>query len=150
MDISVNKSLIAESQPQQLNGRPDQSTDSNPVGVMTRSQVKASTADRPELIRCEILTETVSSTSLSDPIESVCFNDTAHDASLLSVDGLGCIDSNMDTESASLSDEREIAADLSDSDEAKMPPDLPPVWWDSMMSDMKKDISSMFLNIDKS
>ena len=53
----------------------------------------------------------------------------------------------MDTESASLADEREIAAD---SDEAKMPPDLPPVWWDSMMSDMKKDISSMFLNIDKS
>ena len=100
-------------------------------------------------IRCEILTETVS-TSVFDPIEPVCFNDTAHDASLLSVDGLACIDSTMDTDSASLSDERETAADLSDSDEAKMPPDLPPVWWDSMMSDMKRDISNMFLTIDKS
>ena len=152
VEISVNKPLIAESQPQQLNGRPDQSTDSNPVGVKTRSQVRASTADTPELIRGEILTETVS-TSVFDPIEPVCFNDTAHDASLLSVDGQGCIDSTMDTDSASLSDERETAADLhdlSDSDAAKMPPDLPPVWWDSMISDMKRDISTMFLNIDKS
>ena len=69
------------------------------------------------------------------------------------MDGLGCIDSTMDTDSASLSDERETAADLhdlSDSDAAKMPPDLPPVWWDSMVSDMKRDISTMFLNIDKS
>ena len=64
------------------------------------------------MIRCEILTETVS-TSVFDPIEPVCFNDTAHDASLLSVDGLCCIDSTMDTDSASLSDERETAADLS-------------------------------------
>ena len=149
MEISVNNPLIAESQPQQLNERPDQSTDSNPVGVKTRSQVKASTADTPELIRCEILTETVS-TSVFDPIEPVYFNDTAHDASLLSVDGQGCIDSTMDTDSASLSDERETSADLSDSDEPKIPPDLPPVWWDSMMSDMKRDISSMFLNMDKS
>ena len=114
--------------------------------------MKASTADTPELIRGEILTETVS-TSVFDPIEPVCFNDTAHDASLLSVDVLGCIDSTKDTDSASLSDERETAADLhdlSDSDEAKMPPDLPPVWWDSMVSDMKRDISTMFLNLDKS
>ena len=45
-------------------------------------------------------------------------------------------------------------ADLSDSEEARMPldlpPDVPPVWWDSMVSDMKRDISSMFLNMDKS
>ena len=75
--------------------------------------------------------------------------------SLLSVDGLSCIDSNTDADSESVYDKRETAdADLSDSEEVRMPPDLPPdlppVWWDSMMSDMKRDISSMFLNMDKS
>ena len=65
VEICVNKPFIAESPPQQLNRRPDQSTDSkqdnlmvNTVGVKTRSQVKASTADTPELQRCEISTET--------------------------------------------------------------------------------------------
>ena len=70
-----------------------------------------------------------------------------HDASLLSVDELSCIDSNTDTDSEeSVSDKRETAdADLSDSEETRIFPDLPPVWWDSMMSDMKRDISSMLL-----
>ena len=152
MDISVNKQLIAESPTQQLNRCPDQSSDSNPVGVKTRSQVQASKADMPVLQRCEISTETVS-TSVLDPIEPLCLNNTAHDmheASLLSVDELSCIDSNKDTDSEeSVSDKRETAdADLSDSDEARILPDLPPVWWDSMMSDLKRDISSMLLATD--
>ena len=146
VDINVNKQLIAESPPQQLNRRPDQSSDSNPVGVKTRSQVQASKADTPELQRCEISTETVS-TSVLDPIESLCLNITAHDASLLSVDELSCIDSNTDTDS--VSDKRETAdADLSDAEEARILPDLPPVWWDSMVSDMKRDISSMLMTTD--
>ena len=161
VEICVNKPFIAESPTQQLNRRPDQTTDSkqdlmvNPVGVKTRSQVKASTADTPEMHRCDISTETVS-TSVLDPIEPLCFNNTEHDASLLSVDGLSCIDSNADTDSESVYDKRETDADadLSDSEEARMPldlpPDVPPVWWDSMVSDMKRDISSMFLNMDKS
>ena len=47
VEKSVNKQLVAESPPQQLNRRPDQSSDSNPVGVKTRSQVQASKADTP-------------------------------------------------------------------------------------------------------
>ena len=80
----------------------------------------------PELQCCEIF-------SVLDPIELLCLNNTAYDALLLSVIERSCIDSHMDTASVeSVSDKRETA-DLSEYEEARMPPDLHPVWWDSVI-----------------
>ena len=42
--------------------------DNHPVGVNTRSQGKITTDDTPELMRCEMTSETVS-TSVLDPVE---------------------------------------------------------------------------------
>ena len=72
--------------------------DNHPVGVKTRSQMKRKPDDTPALMRCEMTSETVS-TSVLDPVEPLCFN--TNDASILSVDvaqDLSTIASNTDSE----------------------------------------------------
>ena len=100
--------------------------------------------DTPELLRCEMTSETVS-TSVLDPVEPLCFNTT--DASILSLDvtqDLSTIDSNTDSE---LEPDKQETADVENSDyeHASVPPDCPPVWWETMRTDMRRDISSMIM-----
>ena len=112
--------------------------------------------DTPELLRCEMTSETVS-TSVLDPVEPLCFN--ATDASILSLDvtqDLSTIASNTDSE---LEPDKQETADVENSDyehasvppdnsdyeHASVPPDFPPVWWETMRTDMRRDISSMIM-----
>ena len=146
VDINVNRHMHAESRLQDVIRRPDPSTeskhemlkvnDNHPVGVKTRSQMKRKPDDTPELLRCEMTSETVS-TSVLDPVEPLCFNTT--DASILSLDvtqDLSTIASNTDSE---LEPDKQETADVENSDyeHASVPPDFPPVWWETMRTDMR-------------
>ena len=151
VDINVNKHMKAESRLQDVIRRPEPSTESkhemlkvnDPVGVKTRSQGKRKPDDTPELLRCEIASETVS-TSVLDPIEPLCFD--TNDASILSVDATQEL-STIDTDSELEPDKQGTAdVDNSDYEHASVPPDFPPVWWETMMTDMRRDISSMIIN----